>query len=229
MLELRACPIGGTAIEVFVEQHHAPKRYPQRTFRDDMLRGGAVTLPGIGGTGRSFHNGAGRYGEDEPGPGLQLWRYSSARGNRAIASSQVGQQACAGLKACTSGTTSGAERTLRPWPDCQAVAPMARTRRRGRTASSGPADSRSRRRAGAGSSHGSWPAALPLPPSGPLPAGEAAQSPPLSSVHPTWGYRPALSGYRLVGKGRGMTLVPWGKLGGFYLTWGRMFSMDMTP
>jgi hypothetical protein len=39
MLELLAEPIGGTAIELFVEQHHGPKRYPQRTFRDHARRG----------------------------------------------------------------------------------------------------------------------------------------------------------------------------------------------
>src|SRR5713226_2365237 len=39
MLELLAEPIGGTAIEVFVQQHHGPERYPQRTFRDHARRG----------------------------------------------------------------------------------------------------------------------------------------------------------------------------------------------
>src|SRR5215467_1091900 len=38
MLELLAEPIGGTAIEVFVQQHCGPERYPQGTFRDHTWR-----------------------------------------------------------------------------------------------------------------------------------------------------------------------------------------------
>ena len=39
MLELLAEPRGGTAIEVFVEQHRGPERYPEWTFRDHARRG----------------------------------------------------------------------------------------------------------------------------------------------------------------------------------------------
>src|SRR4029450_5218983 len=39
MLELLAEPIGGPAIEVFVQQHYGPERYPQGTFRDHARRG----------------------------------------------------------------------------------------------------------------------------------------------------------------------------------------------
>src|SRR5713101_3715039 len=39
MLELLAEPIGGTAIEVFVEQHRGPERDPQWTFREHAWRG----------------------------------------------------------------------------------------------------------------------------------------------------------------------------------------------
>src|SRR5919197_2748765 len=39
MLQLLAEAIGGTAVEVFVQQHCGPERYPERTFRDHAWRG----------------------------------------------------------------------------------------------------------------------------------------------------------------------------------------------
>src|SRR5437879_10518531 len=39
MRELLAAPRGGTAIEVFVEQHRGPERYPEWTFRYHARRG----------------------------------------------------------------------------------------------------------------------------------------------------------------------------------------------